>query len=314
MSLPLSRRIAQAALLVAAGATPLIAAGSASAAELVPHGTDLGSGFSKLDGVTKTSTLQGETHQAGQALGTTAAVLGRTAVPAAADATGMMAATALPQTDKMVDELNHQDGSTTAASGLLTETAHKLVPLVGGSLPGGATRSMPAMPASPLSGTGALAAPGSLPGPPTVSGVDKVVNADTVSNPLGATRHLLGQVPATSSLSAAMPGQDRLAGALPSSEGLGSALPDSGHLLGAVPATQHLGEHGLPSAEHLTSGTPQAGDLVHPTEATDALHLAQLNGQAGESAHRLGGLPDLGSVPNLLGGLTGALQHTPSVS
>ncbi|GAB2704387.1 hypothetical protein [Kitasatospora kifunensis] len=314
MSLPLSRRIAQAALLVAAGATPLIAAGSASAAQLVPQGTDLGSGFSKLDGVTKTSTLQGETHQAGQALGTTAAVLGRTAVPAAADAAGMMASTAVPKTDKMVEQLKHQDGSTTAVTGLLTEAADRLTPLVAGSLPGGAaTRSMPAMPSSPLSGTGALAAPGSLPAPPTVSGVDKVVNADTVSNPVGATKHLAGQIPATSSLAAAMPSQERLTGALPSSEGLATVLPDTDHALGSVPAAAHLGQHGLTSPEHLTD-KPDVTNLVHPTEATDALHLAQLNGQATESAHRLSSLPDLGNVPNLLGGLTGALQHTPSVS
>lgn len=59
MSLPLSRRIAQAALLVAAGATPLVAAGSASASQLVPQGTDLAQGISRLDGVTSHSNLKG---------------------------------------------------------------------------------------------------------------------------------------------------------------------------------------------------------------------------------------------------------------
>ncbi|MCX4746922.1 hypothetical protein OG455_15555 [Kitasatospora sp. NBC_01287] len=329
MSLPLSRRIAQAALLVAASATPLVAAGSASASQLVPQGTDLGQGISRLDGVTANSNLKTEAHQLGQALGTTGAVLSGTAVPAAADTTGTAAANTLPQTDKLtdpaqlVDQLGHHDGSTTSANGQLADAAGKvamLTPLgplgglAGGALPGAAPRAMPmmgqapAMPAMPLSGAG------SLPGAPSVSGVDKVVNGDTLSNPVDATGRLAGQIPATSSLAKSLPSQQRLTSAMPDTSHTLGSVPMLGQLTGSLPAAQHLGT--LPNTDHLTNGMPDTGDLLqHPAQSADALHLQQLTGQAGESTHRLGGLPDLGSsVTSLLGGVGGTAQHMPSVS
>ncbi|MEY9947361.1 hypothetical protein [Kitasatospora sp. GAS1066B] len=325
MSLPLTRRIAQAALLVAAGATPLVAAGSASAADLVPHGTDLGKGISRLDGVTANSNLKGEAHQLGQALGTTGAVVSGTALPAATDAAATAASDKLPDSGRLLDPLGHHDGATTAADGPLTDLAGKLstlAPLTGGALPGGAPRAMPAtssmpgLPSSPLSGVG------SLPAPPTVSGVDKVVNADTLNNPVAAASHLAGQIPATSSLAGSLPSEDRVASALPATGRLADSLPATGNTLGSVPLVDQLGGQlpvaqqlgTLPGADHLTHGMPNSGDLLHPTQAADALHLQELTGQAGESTHRLGGIPDLGAVTNLLGGLGGTTQHLPTVN
>ncbi|WP_051966698.1 hypothetical protein [Kitasatospora mediocidica] len=275
MSLPLTRRIAQAALLVAAGATPLLVAGSASAAELVPQHTDLASGVSKLDGVTSDSNLKTETHQVGQALGKTGAIAVGTVVPAAADTTGTAAATALPQSDKSLGDLTPQNTTTnaTGVAGLLTTPATTFAGLLA---PSAVHRAMPA---------GAMS---NMPGLPTVSGVDKVVNADTVSNPLAAATHLTDSVPATSRLSGALPATNRLGGALPTGDTLGS-LPVVGGL-----------SHGLPS----TGALP----------GTD-----QLAGHAADGTHRLSALPDLGGANNnplgaLLGGLTGSLQHPPAVS
>ncbi len=324
MSLPLTRRIAQAALLVAAGATPLLAAGAASATELVPQHTDLASGVSRLDGVTSATTVKGETHQVGEALGKTSAVALGTAVPAAFDATGATAGTALPETSRTVGDLGQQAGSTTATTGTLAG------PLDGALAGGGAPRSMP-----PL-------APSSLPGTPSVSGVDKVVNADTVSNPVGATTQLAGAIPATSSLSGALPATDRL-GALPAAGPLAQGLPATGNLTGALPATGSLtqglpatgsltqglpatdnltgalpaaGNLGgaLPAAAPLTQGLPATGHLTSALPAADALHLDQLGNGTGDSANRLGELPDLGSATGTMGSVTGTLQHMPSVS
>ncbi|GAA1246252.1 hypothetical protein GCM10009665_41430 [Kitasatospora nipponensis] len=334
MSLPLSRRIAQAALLVAAGATPLVAAGAASADQLMPHNTDLASGISKLDGVTSASTLKGEAHQAGQALGITGAVLTGTALPAMADAAGHTAATALPQAGRVVDPLGDRSGSTTAATGTLTGATDRVADLLptstplGGGLPASTTRSMPAAPGLPGLPGGL---PNAMPGTPTVSGVDKVVNGDTLSDPVGATRQLAGQVPATGSLAKALPASDRLTGALPAADRLPEAVPASGDTLGSVPLVGQLAQSAPAThprvgagagGDHLTQSLPGHGDFAHALTGTDLLHLQQLAGHSGESTHRLGGglpdlgsgLPDLSTATSLLGGATGATQHLPSVS
>jgi hypothetical protein len=314
MSLPLSRRIAQAALLVAAGATPLVAAGSASADQLVPKGTDLGSGISKLDGVTSASTLKGETHQVGQALGKTGSVLSGTAVPAAADATGMAATTALPQTDRVVPNLADPTGATTTGGGPLADTVAKLsglTPLGGGLLPGAAPRAMPQA-AMPLMDHAALP---HAPAMPTVSGLDKVLNPQTLGNPLAATGTLAGQIPATSSLAGQLPSQDRVLGAVPAApvltdDGL-DRVPATAPLADALPATHGLAGN-LAGLDQLGHALP-AADLQHPTAAADAAHLDALHGQAMGATHRLGGLPDLGGVLGQLTGATGALNHLPAV-
>ncbi|MER5826514.1 ATP-binding protein, partial [Streptomyces mirabilis] len=62
MSLPLTRRIARAALLIAAGAAPVVgAAGSASAAAELPATPDLG-GLTALDGAHVGNTVDGATQ------------------------------------------------------------------------------------------------------------------------------------------------------------------------------------------------------------------------------------------------------------
>ncbi|WP_051969839.1 hypothetical protein [Kitasatospora azatica] len=308
MSLPLSRRIAQAALLVAAGATPLVAAGSASADQLMPKGTDVGAGISKLDGVTSASTLKGETHQVGQALGTTGALLAGTALPAAADATGSAAATALPQTDKAVGGLGDHAGATTAGGGPLADTVGKVATLTPlGGLPhlGGAAapRSMPL----DMEHGGPAATPTVM---QKVNGLGKVLNGDALSNPVGATGQLAEQFPATSSLARQLPSQDRLTGAVPGVDSLG-ALPATQQLADTLPATHGLAGN-LAGLDQLTHVLP-AADLTHPAQAADAAHLDELSGQATGATHRLGGLPDLGSATNLLSGVTGPLQQLPTV-
>ncbi|WP_372495812.1 hypothetical protein [Kitasatospora humi] len=333
MSLPLSRRIARAALLVAAGATPLAAAGAASAADLMPKGTDLGAGISKLDGVTSSSTIKGEAHQVGQALGRTGSVLAATALPATADIAGMAAAQTLPSTEDAVRTLADPGSALTSAatngSGPLANTLGKvsrLTPL-GHVLPGAAPRSMPFGVGQP-----AAAVP-HAPAMPSVTGVDKLVNGDSLSNPLGEADHLAQQVPAASGLAGQLPTQDRVVSALPSPDrvtgvlptGDLSSAPDVQQLTQAVPSTAKLADvapatHGLSgqltAADQLTHALP-ATDLAHPAEALDAAHLTTLEGQATGATHRLGSLPDLSGVSHLAtsigGGVTNALHHLPSV-
>ncbi|MEV8452856.1 ATP-binding protein [Streptomyces sp. NPDC052095] len=82
MSLPLTRRIARAALLIAAGAAPVVgAAGAAGAAEL-PQTPDLG-GLTSVDGSHLGKTVDGVTKQGNRAAGDTGGRLVGTALPAA---------------------------------------------------------------------------------------------------------------------------------------------------------------------------------------------------------------------------------------
>jgi hypothetical protein len=332
MSLPLSRRIARAALLVAAGATPLAAAGAASAAELLPHSTDLGSGISKLDGVTSASTLRGEAHNVGEVLGTTGALVARTAIPAAADAVGMAAADTVPGTDQATQTLANPtaalNGATTDGSGPLADTLSKVTRLtpLGHLLPA-SHRAMP-FAANPAAGLA------HAPKMPTVNGVEKLTGElaapDTLNNPLGAAGRLAREIPATSGLADQLPTRDQVAGALPSADRLagalattdlssapsttqlGNAVPDTAPLAGALPATHGLAND-LTAADQLTHGLPTA-DLAHPADAVDTDHLASLAGRANGATHRLSTLPDLGAVTSVVTGVTGVLHHLPSAN
>ncbi|MEU6343086.1 MULTISPECIES: ATP-binding protein [unclassified Streptomyces] len=89
MSLPLTRRIARAALLVGAAAAPLIGAGAASAAEL-PQVGDLGG----LTNVDKAPELAGTVTNAAQDSGAVKAV--QQTVPAAARTVAGLGKTAQP--------------------------------------------------------------------------------------------------------------------------------------------------------------------------------------------------------------------------
>lgn len=99
MSLPLTRRIARAALLIAAGAAPVVgAAGAAGAAEL-PQAPQLG-GLTTLDGAGLGKTLDGVAPQGkagksgGKVVGTTLPAATRTVEKAGHSATPVVRKTA----------------------------------------------------------------------------------------------------------------------------------------------------------------------------------------------------------------------------
>ncbi|OKK06298.1 ATP-binding protein [Streptomyces sp. CB03234] len=82
MSLPLTRRIARAALLIAAGAAPVVgAAGSASAVDL-SKGPELG-GVSSLDTASATGTVSGASESTTGLVGEAGSKAVKQAVPAA---------------------------------------------------------------------------------------------------------------------------------------------------------------------------------------------------------------------------------------
>jgi hypothetical protein len=129
MSLPLTRRIAQAALLVAATAAPFAAAGAASATEVVPQ-TDLGAGVTKLADVPNSGdTVQGATHELGHVVGTTGAATLAAGGPAAADAAGSTVAHNLPSTDDALGKLGPV-GKAGQLTGSLDTLTGKVAPAV----------------------------------------------------------------------------------------------------------------------------------------------------------------------------------------
>lgn len=81
MSLPLTRRIARAALLIAAGAAPVVgAAGAAGAAEL-PQTPELG-GLTTVDGAGLGKTVDGASQQGTKGAGATGGKIVGTTLPA----------------------------------------------------------------------------------------------------------------------------------------------------------------------------------------------------------------------------------------
>ncbi|MEV7087235.1 ATP-binding protein [Streptomyces sp. NPDC093085] len=131
-NLPLTRRIARAALLVAAGAAPVIgAAGSASAAEL-PQSTDLGA-VTALDGATVGDTVGKGAQTATQAVGATGGQVVGKGVPAAGETVGKTVGTATPAVQKTAGETAGSAGT------LLGETAKTAT--------NGAAQATPAAPA-----------------------------------------------------------------------------------------------------------------------------------------------------------------------
>ncbi|MFI1185276.1 ATP-binding protein [Streptomyces californicus] len=134
MSLPLTRRIARAALLIAAGAAPVVgAAGAASAAEL-PQTTDLG-GLTSLDGASVGNTLDSTARQGTEAAGQTGGRLVGTALPAAGETLGSSAKVAVPAVQETA---GRTAGSAGEAVGGVAEAAGKGMPtdsLTQGGLP-----------------------------------------------------------------------------------------------------------------------------------------------------------------------------------
>ncbi|GFH37737.1 ATP-binding protein [Streptomyces pacificus] len=137
MSLPLTRRIARAALLVAAGAAPVVgAAGSASAVDLPTR--DLGNGgLTQLDGDTAGSAVDSTAREAAGTANEAGGKVVGTTLPAAAGTLGGAARSGLPAAQETAGQAA---GST---AGVLGETASSTTSqglpaaqdLAGGGLP-----------------------------------------------------------------------------------------------------------------------------------------------------------------------------------
>ncbi|MFD8342742.1 MULTISPECIES: ATP-binding protein [Streptomyces] len=82
MSLPLTRRIARAALLIAAGAAPVVGAAGAAGAAGLPQTPALG-GLTSLDGAGLSSTLDSTAKQGSHAANETGGKVVGTTLPAA---------------------------------------------------------------------------------------------------------------------------------------------------------------------------------------------------------------------------------------
>ncbi|MFE6872264.1 hypothetical protein ACFVFS_37685 [Kitasatospora sp. NPDC057692] len=250
MSHPLTRRIAQAALLVAAGATPLVAAGSASAADaLLPKG-DLAAPLGQLTNTDAGSTLQHTTHQLGQAAGNTGAATVAAGVPAAADATGNIVAQQLPEANEKAGSLTAPIDQTAATTGELSGVAPKVARALAGKL-GEAVTGKSATPQrsshAGLGPVGDLAPADTLTSAvPGGSGVVQAIPSTTTVTdalPIGSvTRALPADLPAADVLGLAEHGSaNRLGGAdlgqnspLNGLSGLTSALGPLGGLLGSL--------------------------------------------------------------------------------
>ena len=218
MSHPLTRRIAQASLVVAAGATPLVAAGSASALggdALLPK-SDLAAPLGQLTNTDTGSTLQHTTHQLGQAAGATGAATVAAGVPASADAAGNIVAHQLPEANEKASSLTAPVDQTAATTGQLSAVTPRVASTLAGKLGEAVTGK----------GTGTR-------------------SATAGTNPVGG-------------LSQALPGADRLSSAVPGTSTVTDALPTGAveralplgsveHAVpGGLPATDVLGlaEHG----------------------------------------------------------------------
>ncbi|MEY9843962.1 ATP-binding protein [Streptacidiphilus sp. MAP5-3] len=190
MSLPLSRRIVQAALVVAAGAAPVIAAGAAQAAPALPTVPDLG-GVSSLDTAGLGSQLQSATHQTGELAGTGAGRAVSDGVPVVADAAGSTAGQAVPIANRSLGEsalqvvgLAGQAVTATHGTGALTGTR---------AMPAAATDGTAAAPAgAPLSAP--IQAPAAAPAPASGPLGALPLQSLPVNTPLTAAQGALGGV------------------------------------------------------------------------------------------------------------------------
>ncbi|MFI6120167.1 ATP-binding protein [Streptomyces sp. NPDC051064] len=84
MSLPLTRRIARAALLIAAGAAPVVGAAGAAGAAGLPQTPALG-GLTSLDGAGLSSTLDSASKQGSEVANKTGGKVVGTTLPAAGE-------------------------------------------------------------------------------------------------------------------------------------------------------------------------------------------------------------------------------------
>ncbi|MGX1881071.1 ATP-binding protein [Streptomyces sp. NPDC055287] len=142
MSLPLTRRIARAALLIAAGAAPVVGAvGSASAADL-PAAPNLG-GLTALDGAGLAESVDSAAQKSSKTAGDTGGKAVKKAVPAAGKTVGKAGKTAAPVAQKAAGSVGEVLGDTTS-----TATGEGLP--VGAKLPTGSALPTSQLPTSGL--------------------------------------------------------------------------------------------------------------------------------------------------------------------
>ncbi|MCC3769063.1 ATP-binding protein [Streptomyces sp. UNOC14_S4] len=120
MSLPLSRRIARVALLVAAGAAPVMgAAGAASAADLKAPEV---SGLTAVDGATLGNNVASASHQAGVVGAQAGHKAVDTTLPSTTDTVGKTAQTTAPAAQKVAGDLG---GSVAGVAGSTAQSVTK---------------------------------------------------------------------------------------------------------------------------------------------------------------------------------------------
>jgi hypothetical protein len=185
MSLPLSRRIVQAALVVAAGAAPVVAAGAAQAAPVLPTVPDLGN-VSSLDTAGLGGTVQSATHQTGQLAGTGAGRAVSEGVPVVADAAGSTAGQAVPIANRSLGESALQ---VVGLAGQAVTATHGTGALTG-------TRAMPAPAAAPAAApvSAPIQAPAAAPAPASGPLGALPLQSLPVNTPLTAAQGALGGV------------------------------------------------------------------------------------------------------------------------
>ncbi|MFE9117310.1 ATP-binding protein [Streptomyces sp. NPDC007172] len=145
MSLPLTRRIARAALLIAAGAAPVVgAAGSASAVDVPQVAPNL-SGLTQMDPSSVSNAVDGVTQKTTGMAGETGAEAVKKAVPAAGKTVGQTGKVATPAAQKAAGDAA---GSAGDILGSAAKTATQSG-LPGGNLP---TQGVPSTDQLPLKG------------------------------------------------------------------------------------------------------------------------------------------------------------------
>ncbi|HEY5837221.1 ATP-binding protein [Streptomyces sp.] len=122
MSLPLPRRIAQAALLLGAAAAPLVGAGAAQAAPLPQQ--DLG-GLTAVDGAGLGSTVNGATQHRATLAAKTGSDAVKTALPTAGRLVGTTSRAAAPATQQAAGDATDVAGR---VAGATTESATGAIP------------------------------------------------------------------------------------------------------------------------------------------------------------------------------------------
>ncbi|MEU2153883.1 ATP-binding protein [Streptomyces sp. NPDC019396] len=153
MSLPLTRRIARAALLVAAGAAPVVgAAGSASAMDLAPT-HDLGGGLTQLDGVAVGDATDGTAQKAATTATEAGGKLVGTALPVASGTFTQAARGSAPAAEETAGQA--VDSATTALgqASANTQGLPAAGELAAGVPDAGTTLPADALPADPMATT-----------------------------------------------------------------------------------------------------------------------------------------------------------------